>query len=58
MFVTAVVDRGSGAVEAVGADVGLKEMRFPTNAGAMRVGIAQWSKTSQNVEVWNTDSGG
>jgi hypothetical protein len=53
-----VADPASGAFEAEGAVVGLKEMRFPTKAGAMRVGIAQWSRTSQNVEVWKTDSGG
>lgn len=49
---------GSRGPKEARVDAGLKEMRFPTSAGAMRVGMAQWRRTSQKALVWKVDSGG
>jgi hypothetical protein len=35
----------------VGARAGLKVMMHPMRAGIIRVGIDQWRRTSQNVDV-------
>ena len=48
----------SVALDFGGALAGLNEMMQPMNAGAMRVGIAQWRRTCQKACDWKILQGG
>jgi len=48
----------SVAVEFGGTLAGLNEIIQPMNAGAMRVGMAQWRRTCQKAGDWKTLHGG
>lgn len=52
MGVSVGLDFGGGAL------AGLNEMIQPTNAGAIRVGIAQWRRTCQKADDWKVLQGG
>lgn len=48
----------SAGLDVGGALAGLNEMMHPMNAGAMRVGMAQWRRTCQKAGDWKTLQGG